>query len=221
MISIDIDLFRRTVRDHTIPILLLLLGCAIQAFGLYHVHQFSGVTEGGVLGATLLLWHHFRISPAVTSFVINAFCYLLGWRLLGRRFIVYSMISCAGFSLFYALFEEIGLLLPPAVYQCLQDIPWTAAVIGALFIGVGAGLCVRVGGAPSGDDALAMSLSHATGLGIQWVYLGSDLLVLGLSVTYLSWERLLWSLVSVVLSGQIIGWVQRLPHKKIGFEGTT
>ncbi len=221
MISIDIDLFRRTVRDHTIPILLLLLGCAIQAFGLFHVHSFAKVTEGGVLGATLLLEHHFRISPAITSFCINALCYLLGWRMLGRRFIVYSMISCAGFSLFYALFEEIGLLLPPAVYQCLQDIPCTAAVIGALFIGVGAGLCVRVGGAPSGDDALAMSLSHATGLGIQWVYLASDLLVLGLSVTYLSWERLLWSLVSVVLSGQIIGWVQKLPHKKIGFEGTT
>ena len=221
MMSVDTKTVKQAVRAHSAPILILLLGCAVQAFGLYHIHSFSGVTEGGVLGATLLLEHHFRISPAITSFCINALCYLLGWRMLGRRFIVYSMISCAGFSLFYALFEEIGLLLPPAVYQCLQDIPCTAAVIGALFIGVGAGLCVRVGGAPSGDDALAMSLSHATGLGIQWVYLVSDLLVLGLSVTYLSWERLLWSLVSVVLSGQIIGWVQKLPHKKIGFEGTT
>ena len=211
MISADADLLRRTAREHTAPILLLLLGCAIQAFGLFHVHQFSGVTEGGVLGATLLLWHHFKISPAVTSFVINAFCYLLGWRLLGRRFIVYSMLSCVGFSLFYALFEEIGFLLPLAVYQCLQDDTWTAAIVGAVFIGVGAGLCVRVGGAPSGDDALAMSLSRVTGLGIQWIYLASDLLVLGLSVTYLSWERLFWSLLSVVLSGQIIGWVQKIP----------
>ena len=212
MISIDAAMLGRTARKHTAPILLLLLGCAIQAFGLYHVHQFSGVTEGGVLGATLLLWHHFKISPAVTSFVINAFCYLLGWRLLGRRFLLYSLLSCTGFSLFYALFEEIGFLLPLAVYQCLQDFPWTAAIVGAVFIGVGAGLCVRVGGAPSGDDALAMSLSHVTGLGIQWIYLASDLLVLGLSVTYLSWERLCWSLVSVILSGQIIGWVQKAPH---------
>lgn len=211
MISIDTDSLRRTAREHTVPILLLLLGCAIQAFGLYHIHSFSGVTEGGVLGATLLLQHHFKISPAITSFVLNALCYLLGWRLLGRRFLVYSLISCAGFSLFYALFEGIGYVLPSALYQCLQDFPWTAAVVGAIFIGVGAGLCVRVGGAPSGDDALAMSLSHVTGLGIQWIYLASDLLVLGLSVTYLPWERLFWSLVSVILSGQIIGWVQKIP----------
>ena len=222
MISIDADLLRRTAREHTVPLLLLMLGCAIQAFGLYHVHSFSRVTEGGVLGATLLLQHHFRISPSVTSFVINALCYLFGWRMLGRRFLVYSLISCAGFSLFYALFEGIGYVLPSALYQCLQDFPWTAAVVGAIFIGVGAGLCVRVGGAPSGDDALAMSLSHVTGLGIQWIYLGSDLLVLGLSVTYLPWERLCWSLVSVILSGQIIGWVQKIPlPQKIGGRTTS
>ncbi len=214
MISIDTKTVWNTVRAHAFPILILLLGCAIQAFGLYHIHSFSGVTEGGVLGATLLIDHHFGISPAVTSFVINALCYLFGWRTLGRRFIVYSLLSCAGFSLFYAIIESLGRFLPPALYQCLQDFPWTAAIVGAIFIGVGAGLCVRVGGAPSGDDALAMGLSRVTGLGIQWIYLASDLLVLGLSVTYLSWERLFWSLLSVVLSGQIIGWVQKIPFGK-------
>ncbi|MBQ7301463.1 MAG: YitT family protein [Clostridia bacterium] len=222
MISIDTERVRSSVKEHTAPVLVLLLGCAIQAFGLYHIHSFSGVTEGGVLGATLLLDHHFRISPAVTSFVMNALCYLFGWRTLGRRFIVYSLISCAGFSLFYALFEGLGWILPLAIYQCLQTLPWTAAIAGAVFIGVGAGLCVRVGGAPSGDDALAMGLSRITGLGIQWIYLGSDLLVLGLSVTYLSWERLAWSLVSVILSGQIIGWVQKIPlPQKIGGRTTS
>ena len=214
MISIDTETLRRSVREHSVPLLLLLLGCMIQAFGLYHVHSFSGVTEGGVLGATLLFSHHFGISPAITSFVMNALCYLLGWQMLGGRFLVYSLLSCAGFSLCYELVEQFGLFLPTAVYDALVQWPWTAAVVGAIFIGVGAGLCIRVGGAPSGDDALAMSLSHALKIGIQWIYLASDLLVLGLSVTYLSYERLFWSLVSVILSGQIIGWVQKIPKNK-------
>ena len=34
-----------------------LLGSAILAFGLYNVHALSGVTEGGILGLTLLLHH--------------------------------------------------------------------------------------------------------------------------------------------------------------------
>ena len=48
---------------------------ALQAFGMYNIHALSGVTEGGVLGATLLLDHWLHVSPAASSFVLNAACY--------------------------------------------------------------------------------------------------------------------------------------------------
>lgn len=67
-----------------------LLGSAILAFGLYNVHAFSGVTEGGVLGLTLLLYHWFGLSPSISGLVLNAACYIGGWRTLGRSFIFYS-----------------------------------------------------------------------------------------------------------------------------------
>ena len=51
--------------------LIALFGSAFLAFGLYHVHSFSGVTEGGVLGMTLLLEHWFHISPSVSGFIMN------------------------------------------------------------------------------------------------------------------------------------------------------
>ena len=116
MICPDFAALRKTLRAHRTPVLLLLLGCAVQAFGLFNIHAFSGVTEGGVLGATLLIAHHFGISPSVSSFVLNALCYAFGYRVLGRRFIVYSILSGIGFSLFYALFETMGLLLPEILY---------------------------------------------------------------------------------------------------------
>ncbi|MBQ8577490.1 MAG: YitT family protein [Clostridia bacterium] len=196
------------IAKHLRPCLLLLVGCAIQAFGLYHIHSFSGVTEGGVLGLTLLLDHHFGISPSVTSFVMNALCYLLGWRVLGGTFIGYSVVSGIGFSVFYALIEQMEPLFPS-----LSDHPLIAALAGALFIGVGAGICVRVGGAPGGDDALAMSLSKVFSVGIRWVYLASDFVVLGLSITYLPPRKLVFSLLSVILSGQIIGLIEKLSLK--------
>ncbi|MDO4386357.1 MAG: YitT family protein, partial [Clostridia bacterium] len=82
---------------------------------------------------------------------------------------------------------------------------------GALFVGIGAGLCVRLGGAPGGDDALAMSLSHVTRQPIERIYLLSDLIVLLLSLTYIPLRRIAWSLITVILSGQLIGVLQRLP----------
>lgn len=180
-----------------------LLGSFILAFGLYHVHSISGVTEGGVLGATLLLEHWTGISPALTGGIMNVLCYVLGWRLLGKEFIAYSALATAGFSGTYKICEQF-----PHLWPGLADMPLVAALVGALFVGVGAGLCVRVGGAPSGDDALAMSISHATGWKIQWVYLLSDLIVLVMSLSYIPVRRIGYSLFTVLLSGQLIGFVQ-------------
>lgn len=185
-------------------VIVLLIGSAILAFGLYHVHSQSSVTEGGVLGATLLLQHWFQISPAVSGFIMNFLCYYMGWKLLGKKFIVYSAISGGAFSVFYAIFEQFE-----PIWPVLGEHPLIAAIAGAMFVGIGIGLCVRVGGATCGDDALAMSLSEMTGKDIQWFYLMSDLLVLGLSLTYIPVQRILYSLLTVVLSGQIIGWMAK------------
>ena len=179
-----------------------MIGSSIMAFGLYNVHSLSGVTEGGILGMTLLLNYWLDLSPAITG-------YLVGWKLLGWSFILYSTIAGFTFSASYAVFEQF-----PRLWPGLADMPLTAAIVGALFIGIGAGLCVRAGGAPSGDDALAMSICRVTKSDIRIPYLASDLLVLALSLSSLDLKRIAVSLLTVVLSGQLIGFVQnaRVPQ---------
>ena len=189
--------------------LVAFLSSAFQAFGMYNVHALSGVTEGGVLGLVLLIDHWFSISPAVSGFVLNTACYILGWRTLGKTFICYSIIAAAGFSVGYGICE----LFPP-LWPGVADYPLLAAIVGALFIGIGAGVCVRVGGATSGDDALAMSLSHILKTPIERIYLVSDLTVLTLSLSYIPLRRIVYSLVTAVLSGQIIGWLQKIKEKE-------
>ncbi len=194
-----------------IRVSIALLGAFIQALGLCNIHAFAGVTEGGVLGATLLIDHWFAVSPALSALVLNILCYLFGWRTLGKEFLLYSGIASAAYSVFYALLEPYAPLWP-----ALVESPFLAAITGAMCIGVGAGLSIRMGGAICGDDALAMALSHLTKLDIQWIYLITDLTVLALSATYIPLAKLGWSLLTVVLSGQIIGWVQKVGkrHRK-------
>lgn len=193
---------------HLKPALLAILGGAILAFGLYHVHSISGVTEGGALGLTLLLEHWLGVSPAWSALVINVCCYALGVKALGRAFLFWSAVSGGSFSLFYGIFEQF-----PRIWPGIAGMPLTAALSGALFVGVGVGLCVRSGGAPTGDDALAMSLSSRFRIPIERVYLISDMTVLLLSLSYLPPTRIAWSILTVTLSGKIIGIIQR-------YEGT-
>jgi uncharacterized membrane-anchored protein YitT (DUF2179 family) len=181
---------------------------AFQAFGIYHIHSVSQITEGGVLGLTLLLDHWFSISPAISGFLLTGLCFLLGWKTLGKSFIVYSLIAAAGFSSGYAIFQQF-----PRLFPQIATYPLAASITGGLFIGIGAGLCVRAGGATTGDDALAMSLSRISGWDIQWIYLFTDLSVLLLSLSYIPMEKILYSLLTVLLSGQIIGWIQKTPAK--------
>lgn len=186
-------------------VLLLLAGSALLAFGLYNVHSISNVTEGGILGLTLLLEHWFGISPSFSGFLLTALCYFLGWKILGKRFLVFSFISAIGFSVFYGIFEQFDPLFPQ-----IGEMPFLAAVVGALFVGISVGICVRVGGAPTGDDALAMSLSSVLPVDIQWIYLASDLVVLFISLSYIPLNKILYSLLTVLLSGQIIGIIQKI-----------
>ena len=113
------------------------------------------------------------------------------------------------FSVFYRILECF-----PHIYPDLEKMPLVAALIGAVFVGVGTGIAIRFGGAICGDDALAMSISHVTGLKIEWVYLISDITVLLLSLTYIPISRIAYSLLTVVLSGQIIGFIQRIGNRK-------
>ena len=150
----------------------ILLGTAILSFGLYNVHSQSGITEGGILGATLLIQHWFHISPAVTELLLDLICYGLGLRFLGREFLKYSLIATCCYSAFYAVYEQFPPLLPD-----LSGNPLLAAVAGAIFVGIGVGLVVRVEVAACGDDALALVLSKLTHQPITRSYLFTDLTV--------------------------------------------
>lgn len=181
-----------------------ILGGGVLAFGLYNVHSVSGVTEGGALGLTLLLEHWLHISPAWSSLLINFCCYAFGLKTLGYSFLLWSALSAGSFSLWYALFEQF-----PRFWPGLEAMPLPAAILGALFVGIGVGLCVRAGGAPTGDDALAMSLSRRFHVPIERIYLLTDLTVLALSLTYLPIGRIACSVLTVTLSSKLIGIIQR------------
>ena len=182
---------------------IILLGSAILSFGLYNIHEQTQVTEGGVLGMTLFLNHWLGLSPAIASPVMDIACYVLAWRFLGGAFAKYAVVASLAFASFHGLWEQFPPILPD-----LSAYPLAAALAGGLFVGVGVGLVVRIGGACGGDDALALTISHLTKWPIARCYLITDLTVLVLSLSYIPFTRILYSLVTVTLSSFLIGRIQ-------------
>ena len=135
--------------------------------------------------------------------MLDLSCYLLAFRYLGWRFIRTSVFSTFCVSMFYKVWE----LFPPMLPD-LSDWPLLASVLGAGFVGLGVGLIVRQGGSSGGDDALALTIARVTRWRLSRAYLFTDLVVLGLSLTYLPAGRIVFSLITVTLSSWIIDRVQ-------------
>ena len=183
--------------------LLLVVGTGVLSFGLWNIHTQSAITEGGVLGMILLLQHWFKISPSITGVILDFSCYFIGWRMLGNRFLKNAVFSTCCFSLWYRLWERMGFVIPD-----LSSLPLAAAVVGAVFVGIGVGIVVKEGGAAGGDDALALVISKVGNVRISKAYLATDLTVLTLSLTYIPFGKIFYSLISVTLSSWIIDKIQ-------------
>lgn len=189
--------------------LVIILGACILSFGLYNIHERTNVTEGGILGLGLLLQHWFGWSPGVTNPIMDLACYLMAFKFLGKSFAKYALVASFTFAVSHGIWERFPPLLPN-----LSDFPMLAALSGALFVGLGVGLVVRVGGACGGDDALAMAMSHVSKWPIARCYLLSDLAVLALSLSYIPFSRIIFSLVTVTISSFLIGRIQVMGKPK-------
>lgn len=195
--------------DRYFYLLYILLGAFILAFGMYNIHSRTIITEGGIWGIELLLYNWFGISPAITAPILDGTCYLMGVVFLGKEFIIKSLVGTLGYSAFYAILEQFPPLLPD-----LDSVPIIAAIVGAIFVGIGAGIVVRQGGACAGDDALALVISKKLHIKISKAYLFTDISVLLLSLTYIPFRQIAYSIVTVLLSGWIIEKIQNWKKKE-------
>ncbi len=186
----------------------ILAGTVIASFGIYNIHQQTNITEGGVLGMILLINHWLGIPSSVITPVLDIACYALAFRCLGGGFIRLSIVSTLSLAGFFRLWEQFPPLLPN-----LSHVPLAAAVLGGIFVGVGVGLIVRQGGSSGGDDALALAISKFTGWRLARAYLVTDLTVLFLSLSYIPFSRIVFSLVTVTVSSFLIDIIQNAGQK--------
>ncbi len=180
--------------------LFICLGSALIAFAMVNVHDPSRITEGGILGLSLLLKQVFNISQAITSPLLDIVCFAIAFSLLGKQFLKTSAVATAAYAGFMKLFESIGPVIPS-----LYHLPLLAAVSGGLLVGIGCCLIIMQGGASGGDDALAMAISHTFHIRLSLVFFIMDFVVLGLSLIYIPFRRIFWSFLTTVVSSVVIG----------------
>jgi uncharacterized membrane-anchored protein YitT (DUF2179 family) len=187
-------------------ILPILLGSAVYAFGLQYFLLPNSLMEGGVTGIGVLLNYAAGWPLSITTLLLNIPLFLLGWKALGKSQMLYTIVGTVSLSLFLALFEYLtrqGWIVP---FESTSDTMLVALYAGAT-LGTGLGIVFRFGGTTGGIDIIARILSRR-GFSMGQIILVFDAVIIGVSMLYISLEKVLYTLVVVFIASKIIDFIQ-------------
>ena len=190
---------RKKLADYRIIIvdyLYILIGAFVQAIAM-RVFLIPGLmVSGGISGAAQIIQFFTGWPIGVMVFLGNLPLFALGWRYLsGTRFALRTAASVILFS----LFTDILVFVIPQD-GITHDIV-LQALYGGVFLGAGLGLVYRGRGTSGGSDILGRILSHHHGVSISQAYLITDGLVVLASGFAFGWERALYGLIVIYVSG--------------------
>ncbi|MFG0216153.1 YitT family protein [Brevibacillus porteri] len=180
---------------------MILFGACLLAFTYYHINFQNHLSEGGFVGLGLLAKYAFDLSPAMVMLLLDIPLFLVAWLVRGRQFIWDTIFASLAFTVFYDLFERFS----PIVMDMSRMMP-LASVFAGVLTGLGTGLVLRYGAATGGDDIFSLLISKYTGLSIGTVFLLLDVIVLCMSFWFVPMKEMMYTILAVVISSQVITW---------------
>ena len=181
----------------------IIIGSSIFSFGFVHFNMQSQLGEGGFSGITLILYFMLHWDPALMNLILNIPMFILGWKLLGRRAFIYTIVGTISVSISLKLFQ---------IYEFqmgLEDDKFLAALYAGVFVGIGLGIVFRFGGTTGGVDIIARLVNKYVGWSMGKTMFTFDVFVILASwATFLDARSVMYTLVAVYVGGRLIDFVQ-------------
>lgn len=183
---------RSTFKDY----FFIIVGVITQAFAMRLFLVPAYLVSGGVSGAAQLINHLSNFPIGLMVLIGNIPLFFLGWRYLGGlRFALRTAVAILIFSFFT---DFLVLFISP---EGVTDDLVLNSIYGGLMYGIGLGMVYRGKGTSGGSDILGRILNHRFGISISTSYLITDSLVVLLGGLVFDWERALYGLAVIYVSG--------------------
>lgn len=187
----------------------ILLGNALIAFGVAAFILPHEMIVGGVTGLSLILGHYFRIGMDLAVWGLNIGLFLLGLLFLGKKFALTAVLSTAVFPGFLTLFRAMEALTSLTSDRLLS------AVYAGILIGIGIGIVLRLGGSTGGMDIPPLILQKKAGIPVAVSMYVFDFVILLLQALFSDGERILYGILTVLLTSVVLNYVILSGQKKI------
>lgn len=191
---------------HLKRIIGIVLGAIIVAISINTLIIPNKIADGGITGIAIIL--HYRLNWPIswTVLFLNLPLFVIGWKMVGRTFLVYSVLGVSGFSI--AL--SVSSIAPSLTNDALL-----AAIFGGVVSGIGMGIIFRSRGSLGGTDILAVFFSRTTSFSVGQVLMGIDAIIFIVTAILLRPEMAMYAMIYMFIATKMIDLVQEgLNHSK-------
>ncbi|WP_203232086.1 YitT family protein [Paenibacillus pinistramenti] len=175
-------------------VVIILLSALLVAAGLNLFLIPHQLLSGGIAGVASIIGYLTGWNISIVYFVLNVPLIIWGWKAVGRRYIVLSLISVVATTWFMAVIPVVNITHDPTL----------GAVAGGIISAIGIGFSLRVGGSTGGFDIVGSIITRKYDLpigNILFVLNGLVFIVLGF---YKNWDLALYSLLSTFIKGKVV-----------------
>jgi uncharacterized membrane-anchored protein YitT (DUF2179 family) len=187
--------------------LYILFGALIFSIGINYFTIPNLLSEGGIIGLTVIAHYLWDWSPGMLNFVLNSVLVLIGYKFLEKRAIIYTLFSIFSCSLFMYITEETG--------KRLTDDPLLAAIFAGLLVGGGLGIIFRAGGTSGGTTILAKLANQFLGWSMGKGILLIDIIVVAGSVFIIGLGKAMYTLIAVYIGAKAIDFIVEGLEEKV------
>lgn len=180
--------------------LLLTLGTALVAVGVYFFKFPNNFSTGGVTGIAVILSAFFpAVSTSTFASVLNLVFLVLGFMVLNSSFGLRTTYCSLLFSGLLSLLDWIAPLEAP-----LTDQPILELFFAVIFPAFGSAVLFNIGGSTGGTDILAMILKKFTSLDIGRALLSCDVLIAASTLLVYDIKTGLYSILGLLLKSLLV-----------------
>lgn len=191
--------FFQTVLKVICEYLMLAVGAAIAAFAIEEFLVPCTILDGGVVGISIMVNNLTSIRLSLLTVALNIPFLIVGYRVLGKEFLIKAGFSMMAFSSFLEVFEPLVNMTEDSLL---------AVCFGGIILGIGVGIVIHFGGCLDGTETVAILLNRKLNFPVGRTVLLFNVVIFAIAGRLFGFDRAMYSLLTYYITSKVLDLVE-------------
>ncbi len=177
---------------------MLTAGAAIAAIAIEEFLVPCTILDGGIVGISIMINSLTGLRLSMLTLVINIPFLIVGYKIMGKQFILKSGYSMLMFSAFLEVFAPM---------QNMTEDYLLAVCFGGILLGIGVGIVISFGGCLDGTETVAILLNRKFDLPVGRTVLFFNIIIYSMAGFIFEFDIAMYSLLTYYITSKVLDFV--------------